>query len=285
MSKRFSLILLSALLLTACSSTPDRYAFWRNGTNGNSSGRAPNLGDVPAAPETDAAKAEMEAMRQRLETERQNAFRAADGLAPLPSDDANDLMQPPMENIAPPQAPTQTWQNGNVQFNAMPAAPQEYVYGNSPVQYKSVNAPILSNDPSIVIDTSVFDSSPAYMGAPSAMGDGETVAFFSHGSAGIDRHTRAQIDALAKKLQQTQRPIVLVGHASQRTGINDPITSQMVNLRMASKRAETVMRELSRHGVTPDKVKITSMGDAKPNSNPQGKAQEAADRRVEILFD
>ena len=305
MSRPLYALFLSALLLTGCAGTSDRYAFWRDSAP-DKGGAAPNLGDVPSAPDTQSAKAEMETMRQRLEIERQNAFRAADGLPPLPGGDApmdnnmatdTTMMAPPaapaapMPDMMPPQQ--QTWQSSsNVQINPMPGSQPEYVYGNSPVQVrqnmaKMPSAPVVSPDPSISIDMSVLDtgtSTEAYI-SPLSMNSGEAVAFFGHGSASIDRSSRQHLRSLAEKIQRSNSPVVLVGHASHRTGVADPIASQMINLRMSAKRAETVLQELSRHGVAASKIKITALGDSQPNPNASGKRKEDADRRVEVLFD
>ncbi len=304
---RLATVLTATFLLAACSSTPDRYAFWRDSSPADSKGAAPNLGTIPAAPDTQTAQAEMESMRQRLEIERQNSFRAVQGLPPLPvpgetqpvvaaNGVATDELSPApamastTQMMAQPAQPQQTWQTGSVQYNYAPQ--QDYVYGNSNYQFKQqmANMPpatpqLVSNDPSISIDMSALNGTSAMSMSPMSLSGGRTLAYFGHGSAGIDRATRNQISEIAKQLQNSNASVVLVGHASQRTGINDPIASQAVNLRMASKRAETVMRELSRQGVPASKVKITALGDSQSNPRPQGKSQEAADRRVDILFD
>jgi outer membrane protein OmpA-like peptidoglycan-associated protein len=308
MFTRLASVLIAASLLAACSSTPDRYAFWRDSSPAESKGAPPNLGNIPAAPDTQTAQAEMESMRQRLEIERQNSFRAVQGLPPLPvpgeaqpvvaaNGVASDELSPApvMASTtqimdAQPVMPQQTWQTGSVQYNYAPQ--QDYVYGNSNYQFKQqmANMPpatpqLVSNDPSISIDMSALNGAPVMSMSPMSLSGGRTLAYFGHGSSSIDRTTRNQISEIAKQLQNSNASVVLVGHASQRTGINDPITSQAVNLRMASKRAETVMRELSRQGVPASKVKITALGDSQANPHSQGKSQEQADRRVDILFD
>jgi len=63
-----------AALMTGCSSVPERYAFWRDDTMGTYSGVKPNLADVPAAPDVTSIKAEMNEARQRLESDRSQAY-------------------------------------------------------------------------------------------------------------------------------------------------------------------------------------------------------------------
>ncbi len=308
MVKYFTTFIFAALLLSGCADTSDRYAFWRDSAAGKG-GNAPNLGDVPAPPNTQDAKAEMEAMRQRLEIERQNTFRAADGLPPLA--DTNNTMDAPAADMPATTAPLtwdepsaatdttalpapmpadQQWQSsGNVQINPMPGNDNAYIYGNSPVQTRlnsqAVPTTMPSTDPSISIDMSVLnDVSAATYPSVLSTASGDSVAYFSHGSAAIGRNAKQKIHSLAQRLRHSPGSVVLVGHASQRTGVSDPITSQAINVRMAAKRAETVLRELSRQGIAAEKVKIAAMGDSQPNPNPEGKPQEDADRRVEVLF-
>jgi outer membrane protein OmpA-like peptidoglycan-associated protein len=272
-----SLRLIACLLLTvsvsACSHTPDRYAFWRDDQPAsNNMTTPPNLGDVPASPNVAQAKSEMATIRDRLEIERQNAFRSADGLDPLPLPvDATDY-----------------------QLMPAPAQEQAYIYGDTPLQQKAyqekmaVASPTTTViDPSISIDMSVLNQA-VYGGSvvnsvPSpVITNGSPVAFFAHGSA---QPKKDDLASLATQVQQHPGRVVLVGHASQRTNVTNPAIAQRINLNMSVKRAETVMQALTRQGVPADKVKIAAMGDSQPNINPQGQSQEDADRRVEVLFD
>jgi outer membrane protein OmpA-like peptidoglycan-associated protein len=72
-----SLILLSAYSLAACSSTPDRYAFWRDDAPAVTKNTKPNLADVPAAPNIDQARQDMQDLQKKLAADRQEAYQQA----------------------------------------------------------------------------------------------------------------------------------------------------------------------------------------------------------------
>ncbi len=311
---RLLICFLAVLALPACSTTPERYAFWRD-VKGEEQGKPPNLGDVPAASDTQTAKAEMESMRARLEIERQNTFRAAEGLAPLPLPENAEMMPQTLAQFQPvPQQASQeqvsTAANGAVQYNFMPQTKdQPYLYGNSNVQIKQTldqqmvqqnvafapqSPKMISTDTNIQIDMSALGNDPAdvFTGAPQKIDmvndysyasthfkNAETVAFFNHGSSTIDSQSKEKVTALVDKIQHSNKPVTLVGYASTRTGLKDSLSAKVVNLRMSAKRAETVMKELSQRGVSADKIKITASGDSKAG------VQEDADRRVDVLFD
>lgn len=69
-----------ALLTTACSSTPDRYAFWRDDaptSAGVTTNGKPNLADIPAAPDVNQARADMQELQKKLAADRDQAYRQA----------------------------------------------------------------------------------------------------------------------------------------------------------------------------------------------------------------
>lgn len=347
MFTRLGLCLVLISLLSACSSVPERYAPWRdNGDTGT--GRKPNLADVPAAPNTAAAKIEMDTMRQRLEQDRNNAYLAAQGIVPI-NDNAiapsapimdSDLAPPPTVNSNPllatemrpapvgrnpqrigdergPIPPTtpaiipnnnsitssalpspneepSVITNSNVLYNYDPSANNDYTYGTTGKAGQSVQVtPALQmaagNDPSISVDWSALggSSSPANGSAQLAYNGitlGEPVAYFAHGSATLGQKDRAAIRDLARQLKQNPQPVMLAGNSSRRTGLHNTALSRQINLRMSTKRANAVMAELVRNGVSADKIYISAYGDSIPNRR-QGSATEASDRRVEVIFD
>jgi outer membrane protein OmpA-like peptidoglycan-associated protein len=71
------LIALSACALTACSSTPDRYAFWRDDASSVTNSTKPNLANVPTSPNVDQARQDMQDLQNRLAADRQAAYQQA----------------------------------------------------------------------------------------------------------------------------------------------------------------------------------------------------------------
>jgi len=333
MLSRFALCLLLVSLLSACSSMPERYAPWRDeGDTG--AGHKPNLGDVPAAPDTAAAKAQMDTMRQRLEQDRDNAYLAAQGIVPvndqapvsspanIQSTDlappANPLMTtnmrparvgqapiPPTTPVAPSPVSSITsaplgmpnedqpsvMTNSNVLYNYDPNVGNEYTYGTTGKTNSissSASYAAIESDPSISVDWSALgDTSPVATGGVQLAGNGvtlgEPVAYFAHGSATLGPKDRAAIRNLATQLKRHPQPVMVAGNSSKRTGIRNTATSREVNLRMAAKRADAVMDELVKLGVSPELIYLSAYGDSIPNRRRGG--DEAADRRVEIIFD
>ena len=344
-TSRIGLCLLLLPLLNACSSVPERYAPWQDNGD-NNGGHMPNLADVPAAPDTAAAKAQMEAMRQRLEQDRDNAYLAAQGIVPIsepapaapapapasvqtsildselpaPNTGAtnNPLMstemkpapigrgpmppttpvvipdsRPPVatSNLPATNAQPAVMTNSNVLYNYDPSVGNEYTYGMNgratPTTAEFVE-PTIASDPSISIDWSALGNAAAVPEtaqlAYSGSGVGEPVAYFAHGSASLGPKDRKAIRSLAKQLKQHPQPVMVAGNASKRTGLKDSAQSREINLTMSARRADAVMHELVKHGVSPEMIYLSAYGDSIPNRR-RGAGDEAADRRVEIIFD
>lgn len=317
--QRLGLSLMAVLMLSACSSVSDRYAFWRDTNPPTNAGAKPNLADVPAAPNTQDAKTEMDAMRQRLETDRNNSYMAAQGMAvpdvtpisdttnpntaPLPVEPsaAGNEMAPAMGSTstapynAAPVIPyqQQTAVVGNVQYNY--GSNDNYVYGNSNVQYggaqyaqQNVSSPYqqqaaqeMANNPSVSINFDALGGGNAPDNSISSVGlTGQPVVYFKHGSARLGSGDRRKIKELAQQLKSTPSSVVVVGHASKRTGIKSAVASKSANLTISAKRATVVMQELAKAGVKPQQLNVTAAGDTTA-----GSASEAQDRRVDLLFD
>ena len=313
MTMRLAFVCFLAFSLSACSSTPDRYAFWRD-EGAPQGGTQPNLADVPAGPNVDAAKAEMESMRQRLEQDRNNAYLAAQGIVPMDQQPAGQgdahsfedhaQFEPAVTDEMAPSAPVSLhtprpssangFQShapgstviGNVQYN-YGVYNQPYVYGHSRVQTAQAvnaargNAPVIPNDGSVSIDWSILEGGrlASQGGSISSVGiSGQPAIYFKHGSARLGVNDKALLRQLAQAARGRPASVVIVGHASKRTGLSDPAKARDVNLRMSAKRATAVMHELSRQGVSVDSIRISAVGDSDARNEEQ-------DRRVDILFD
>lgn len=307
--RRIGLSLLAVLMLSACSSggVSDRYAFWRDDNDKAYGGNKPNLADVPVAPDTQTAQNEMNAMRQRLETDRNNAYLAAQGydvpadVTPVSDSAAAQYKEPVVTNdelapvnqapVAYNSAPQNTYpqyvqSSGNVQINYAPAN-DNYVYGNSVVQYQQgafqqqAQGTVAVN-PNVSINFDALGDSSSAPAAFSPSGvSGQPLIFFTHGSARLGAGDRAKLKELAQHLKQQPQSVVVIGHASKRTGLRNEVSSRAANLQMSAKRASVVMKELARYGVKPQQLHVTAQGDTQA----QGRTTEKHDRRVDVLFD
>jgi len=299
MFARFSLALILAATLSACSSVSDRYAFWRDDAPASDASSKPNLGNVPTPPNVTDTKAEMENMRQRLEAERQNAYLASQGVVPTSSAPANssdgwgpDASPAPEEK---PAAPTyqpmpvpgqQGIVNGNVVYNystTSSTANQPYTYGFSPVNIRATgqNAPMndIPSDPSITVDLSTLGLNHVSNAALDAMAaNGQPVIFFKYGSSRLGAADIQKLRDLAQQINSGQQSAVIIGLASKPTGLKDSATADEVNLKMSAKRAAVVLRELVKQGVSADKLNVTAFGDTLAKGNP------AQDQRVDVKF-
>lgn len=110
--------------------------------------------------------------------------------------------------------------------------------------------------------------------------------YFLHGSSNLTAAEKASLHNLAQGLSQNATATVavtVVGHASKRVdGVTDPLRRKMINFEMAQKRANAVTHELNSAGLNPAWVQAVSKGDEEPNTQAAGRAQEAADRRVDV---
>jgi len=111
--------------------------------------------------------------------------------------------------------------------------------------------------------------------------------FFAYGSSKIGKDDHRVLKTIAAHLpDRGSYEVRVVGHASKRVdGVEDPIKKKMINFEMAQKRANAVAREMYAAGVKPAWVMALSKGDEEPNPTPDGKDQEAADRRADVYVD
>ena len=230
----------------------------------NQRGTAPKLADVPASPNVAEAKSEMELMRERLEIERQNVFRAAEGLEPLP--------------IPSSETSTTTYDLMDITESSPMITPNASI---------TMQQPSIINDraDAISIDMSVLDVSQPQPSLPDAPMtrlngmNGMPVAYFDHGSSTINGKSLQKISLAAEQISTHSGSVVIIGHASPRVETTNPITAQRINLQMASERAEAVMQELTKQGIPATKIKLVAFGDSQSDQ-----ANETQDRRVEILM-
>lgn len=326
MFTRGVLILALAVPVVGCSSTSDRYAFWRDDNVPANTAHKPNLGDVPPAPNTQDTINEMEQMRVRLEQDRQDAYVAANSTtnpynvaqpnanAYAPTNVLNDQMhntvidqsypsmiEAPVAMPMPAPQP-QTWQSGDTVYRYGSTSGQQqqnYVYGQSAVHIRSQSAyqdvdfgqPIMpqsptpnytSDDPSISINWGALNDGGNGQSAPNfalAGGTGQPLIYYAHGSSRLSKNDRQELRRIADQINSSSNNALLIGHASQQTGLRNVMTSRKVNLNMSAKRSLSVADELVRMGVSPEKLRTAAMGDSLAGPN------DTQARRVDILFD
>jgi outer membrane protein OmpA-like peptidoglycan-associated protein len=285
--------------------------------------------NMPGSPANMAeTKAEIDAMRVRLERERNRAYMLAQGitppeeitLTPPPARKKSDAASadntaqpvtfaPPVETQLPPVEYQYPLNSGTVEYNTTANKGPNYVYGYSPVHIATIRGAnqslsaaetIHAANPSISIDMGALDGAsgphdgmgmggmimdiPGERALSASALSGMPLVRFRHGSATLSASDRAAIAALAADLKKSPRPFVIAGHASARTGLDNPMVSRDINLKMSAKRADAVMHELAKYGVRPEQIFIAAYGDAVPAKNDGSLPQEAADRRVEIIF-
>jgi len=100
-------------------------------------------------------------------------------------------------------------------------------------------------------------------------------AQFEFDSATLGPEGEAVARQLAACLDQgalAQKSIAVIGHT-------DPRGPDEYNLALGMSRAESVAKELARHGVAPDRIETMTVGDAHAQADPEG---WPGDRRVDI---
>lgn len=109
--------------------------------------------------------------------------------------------------------------------------------------------------------------------------------YFGHASSGLDENDRDVLRQIVALQQQGGRPIRIIGHASSRTAVVDPVQHRMANLEISKRRAESVARELVRLGIRQDQVMIVARSDSEPVYHEFMPTGEAGNRRVEIFLE
>jgi outer membrane protein OmpA-like peptidoglycan-associated protein len=107
--------------------------------------------------------------------------------------------------------------------------------------------------------------------------------YFSHGSKTINAEGRTVVAELANEhKEQPQETLHVDGHASTTASIDDPVTRQIVNLKVSMDRAFNVSRALIRKGVPASSIETRAFGDTQPAQAGEHGDVEASSRRVEI---
>ena len=108
---------------------------------------------------------------------------------------------------------------------------------------------------------------------------------FRNGSAALSNRDRQIIaNALQVKRERGGR-IHIVGHASSRTRLLDPIRHKMLNFKISVDRADAVAQELIRLGVKKEDLLVNALSDSQPMYFEFMPTGEAGNRRAEIYVE
>lgn len=108
---------------------------------------------------------------------------------------------------------------------------------------------------------------------------------FKNGSSNVGKRDRRVLRQVVAQFKKTGGRLRIIGHASQRTGTNDPILHKMTNFQVSAARAERVAKEFQKMGIKSDKLFIISVSDREPRYHEYMPSGEAGNRRAEIFID
>ena len=108
---------------------------------------------------------------------------------------------------------------------------------------------------------------------------------FDVGSKNLSKKARQDIRKAAVLFKQRGGSILVVGHASSRTRDMSWQRHHFVNLQLSHDRAHSVATELRRQGVDATAIRVNAISDSQPAFSEVMPAEEAGNRRVEILIE
>jgi outer membrane protein OmpA-like peptidoglycan-associated protein len=110
------------------------------------------------------------------------------------------------------------------------------------------------------------------------------VIFFGDGSAGLNDRDRAVLRDVALLHQQQGGHLLIVGHASERTGALDTAQREAANDQLSLARAKAVTDTLYGMGVPSNDIAMSAVGSSNPIFYEYTPTGEAGNRRVEIYL-
>ena len=108
---------------------------------------------------------------------------------------------------------------------------------------------------------------------------------FGNGSSRLSARDRQILRQVAAQARRAGGVIRVVGHASHRTKLLDPVKHKLTNLRVSSARADAVARELVKFGASPNSMVIGAASDAEPRYLEHMPTGEAGNRRADVFID
>ena len=122
--------------------------------------------------------------------------------------------------------------------------------------------------------------------APAAPARQELIAviFFGFGSSGLNATDMQVLRDVATLHGQRGGQILVVGHASSRTGTMSPVQHQMANFNISVRRANAVAEALGRLGVAGNAIRTEAVSDSQPVYHEFMPTGETGNQRAEIFF-
>ncbi|MEE8393928.1 MAG: OmpA family protein [Rhodospirillales bacterium] len=108
---------------------------------------------------------------------------------------------------------------------------------------------------------------------------------FPNGSSRLDAASRRVLNDVSRLQRKGGGKVRVVGHASSRTRSMDPVRHKMVNYRISVDRAERVVSELRRLGVSQSDIILDAYSDSAPVYYEFMPSGEAGNRRAEIYIE
>jgi len=111
------------------------------------------------------------------------------------------------------------------------------------------------------------------------------VITFGSSSARLSGEDLQVVREVADAYKSRGGTLRVVGHASSRTVVNDPVKHKRVNLKVSLERARAVADALQQRGVPADSIVVAAVSDTRPLYSEATPLGEAANRRAEIYFE
>ena len=138
---------------------------------------------------------------------------------------------------------------------------------------------------SVVVDMSALDGG-GYNPVSAQISREAQVATiqFGRSSSRLDARDQQLIATVVSAHRQNGGNILVVGHASSRTGQLPMSSHEVVNFQVSFARANAVAQALIRNGVSPERVTVEAVADDQPIYSEAMPTGEAGNRRAEIYF-
>jgi len=140
-----------------------------------------------------------------------------------------------------------------------------------------------SSSSSVIVDTSVIGGGGGYLPVSAQISAEAQVATiqFGHSSSNLGSRDRQVINAVAAAYRNGGR-LLVVGHASSRTGQMPKNRHELANFNVSFARANAVAQALIGAGVPPERVTVEAVSDDQPIYSEAMPTGEAGNRRAEI---
>lgn len=250
----------------------------------------PSLASVPQRPAVSTA-AQRQALQESLRRDRDQAVYADEPAAGPPSAAAAEITGGVARPTLPPAGREQgaiETQTGRGEPSPTPAPEREPAARPAPEpvpQPAREPGRMPAQAPQAAAPSAVGPAQIAQYNLPQRPSYSELagVIFFRYGSSGLDNRDLGVLRQIVEMQRQRGGRLRVVGHASMRTGVTDPVKHNLANFNMSLKRAQAVASRLEALGAPP--VVVEAMGSAQPVYYEFMPTGEAGNRRAEIFLD